>query len=395
MFPAVLPTYNRSDIAFERGEGAYLYATDGTRYLDFASGIAVTSLGHAHPHLVNALTEQAEKLWHCSNIFQIPGQERLAERLVANSFADTVFFSNSGAEAVECAIKMVRKYHDEDGNPDKYRIICMNNSFHGRTLATIFAAGQDKLTKGFGPPVDGFDHVADGNLNELRAAITAETAGILVEPVMGEGGYRAADPNYLRGLRKTADEFGLLLLFDEVQSGSGRTGKLYAHEWAGVTPDVMTIAKGMGGGFPVGACLATAEAAKGMVAGTHGSTYGGNPLAMAVGNAVLDVMLEPGFFDGVQRVAGILRSASDGLVKAHPDVFVEVRGLGLMLGLKCAEGLTSGDMVAALRKAGLLTVAAGENTVRMAPPLIIDESHVEEAVAIVGRVAGNWNAEAA
>ncbi len=385
-----MPTYNRVDLAFERGEGAYLYAADGRRYLDFASGIAVTALGHGHPHLVEALVEQGRKLWHCSNIFQIPGQQRLAERLVAASFADTVFFCNSGAEAVECGIKTIRKYHHAAGAPERQRIICASGAFHGRTLAAIFAAGQDKLIEGFGPEMPGFDHVAFGNLNELRAAITAETAGILVEPIQGESGIRVAAPDYLRGLREVADEFGLILMYDEVQCGMGRTGRLFAHEWAGVAPDVMAVAKGIGGGFPVGACLASERAAGGMTGGTHGSTFGGNPLAMAVANAVLDVVLAEGFLAGVERVAGVLKSRLEELVRAQARVFEEVRGQGLLLGLKCAVPNT--EMLARLRQEGLLTVGAGDNVVRLMPPLIIGESHVDEALAILERVAEGWNA---
>jgi acetylornithine/N-succinyldiaminopimelate aminotransferase len=385
-----LPTYARSDLAFDRGEGVYLYTADGARYLDFTSGIAVNALGHCHPHLVKALTEQAQKLWHCSNVFQIPGQQRLAERLVENTFADTVFFGNSGAEALECAIKMVRKYQDETGSPDKYRIIACEGSFHGRTLATLAAAGNPKYLKGFAPDVDGFDHVAFGNLNELRAAITPQTAAILVEPVQGEGGIRTASADYLRGLRAVADEFGLLLVFDEVQSGMGRTGKLFAHEWAGVTPDIMSIAKALGNGFPVGACLATEKAAAGMTVGSHGSTFGGNPLAVAAGNAVLDVMLAPGFLDRVNAVAGELWARLGDIVEAHPSVFEERRGVGLLVGLKCRVPNT--EMVERLRRNGLLTVTAGDNVVRILPPLIVEEEQINEAVGIIDKVARQWTA---
>ena len=390
MIPAVMPTYNRADLAFERGEGVYLYAEDGKRYLDFMAGIAVDALGHAHPHLVEVLSAQARKLWHVSNIYRIPGQEKLAERLVANSFADTVFFGNSGAEAVECGIKMIRKYHDACGNPGKYRIICATNAFHGRTLATIFAAGQDKLTGGFGPPVPGFDHVPFGNLNELRAAITPETGGILIEPVQGEGGIVPASDDYLRGLRAVAEEFGLLLMYDEIQCGMGRTGKLFAYEWSGAEPDIMALAKGIGGGFPVGACLANEKAAVGMVAGTHGSTYGGNPLAMAVANGVLDVMLADGFLGRVNKIAHILHEALEKLVADFPKIFIEVRGRGLMAGLRCAEGVVNAEVVAALRGAGLLTAGAGDNVVRFVPPLIITAEHVAEAAGIIGKIAAGW-----
>ncbi len=383
-----MPTYKRCGIALERGEGVYVYDTDGRRYLDFLAGIAVNSLGHAHPHLVGALTEQANRLWHCSNIFEIPGQERLAERLVAATFADTAFFANSGAEAIECGIKMIRKYHHEAGNPEKYSIICVSDAFHGRTLTTIFAAGQEKLVKGFGPAVPGFNHVAFGNLNELRAAITDETAGILVEPVQGEGGIRAADDDYLAGLRKTADEFGLLLMYDEVQCGVGRTGKLFYHEWSGAAPDIMAIAKGIGGGFPVGACLATERAASGMTAGTHGSTFGGNPLAMAIGNAVLDVVLEEGFLDRVNQVADVLWQRLEALVAAHPKVFTAISGRGLMIGVTCA--VPNQEMIAGLREAGLLVGQSGGNMIRLLPPLTIDEAHVHEAVGILESVSRAW-----
>jgi acetylornithine/N-succinyldiaminopimelate aminotransferase len=383
-----LPTYARAELAFERGEGAYLFTADGTKYLDFVSGIAVTGLGHAHPHLVAALKAQGEKFWHCSNLFQIPGQERLAKRLVDNCFADTVFFGNSGAEALECAIKMVRKYHDATGNPHRYRIIGCEGSFHGRTLATLAAAGNQKYLDGFAPVPDGFDHVAFNNLNEMRAKITDETAAILVEPVQGEGGVRAGSAEYLRALRQICDEFGLLLVFDEVQSGMGRTGKLFAHQWAGVAPDVMTVAKALGGGFPVGACLATEKAAQGMTAGTHGSTFGGNPLAMAVGNAVLDVMLKDGFLDGVAKIAATLRDRLAGLVEKHPKVFSELRGQGLLAGLKCEVPNT--EVVAKLRAEKVLAATAGENVLRLLPPLIIGEAEIAQAVATLDRVAASF-----
>ncbi|MBM3564528.1 MAG: aspartate aminotransferase family protein [Alphaproteobacteria bacterium] len=379
-----MPNYARADLVFERGEGVYLHAADGRKYLDFGAGVAVVSLGHCHPHLVKALTAQAATLWHCSNLYRIPGQEKLAERLVAASFADAVFFSNSGAEAMECALKMIRRYHDETGNPGRYRTIVCNEAFHGRTLATIAAGGQPKHMKGFDPVVQGFDRVSFGNLNEARAAVGPETAAILVEPVQGEGGTRAAPDNYLKGLRAMADEFGLLLVLDEVQSGMGRTGKLFAHEWAGIRPDVVATAKGLGGGFPVGATLAVEKVAKVMTAGTHGSTFGGNPLAMAAGNAVLDVMLAPGFLDGVQATAKLLRAEVEGLARRFPRVIAEVRGMGLLLGLKTIpENLA---VVKALQDAGLLTVPAGDNVVRLLPPLVIEAAHVAEAVAVMDRV---------
>jgi acetylornithine/N-succinyldiaminopimelate aminotransferase len=388
MIPAVMPTYARADIAFERGEGAYLFASDGSRYLDFASGIAVTALGHAHPHLVAALTEQAGKLWHTSNLFQIPGQTRLAERLIANSFADSVFFTNSGAEAIECGLKMLRKYQDDFGDPRRYRVICCHGAFHGRTLATIAAGGQEKHLAGFGPAVDGFDHVAYGNMNELRNAITAETAAILIEPVQGEGGMKKASIDYLRALRAVADEFGLLLFFDEVQCGMGRTGKLFAHQWAEVEPDIVATAKGLGGGFPIGACLAKEKAACVLTAGSHGSTFGGNPLAVAVGNAVLDVLLADGFLEQVQRVAGRLHAKLEEFARRHPDLIEEVRGEGLMIGLKCRVPNT--DVIARLRANRMLTAGAGDNVVRLLPPLIIDDSHIEEGLGILEHTVAAW-----
>ncbi len=392
MSEALMPTYARADLAFERGEGPYLYATDGRRYLDFAAGIAVNALGHSHPHLVAALKEQAEKLWHCSNLYRIPAGERLAERLCAASFADRVFFNNSGAEALECGFKLVRKHHHEAGNPGRYKVIGCEGSFHGRTLATLSAAGNPKYLEGFRPEVPGFVQVAFGNMNEMRAAIDDETAAILVEPIQGEGGVRAADLAYLRALREVCDEFGLLLFYDEVQCGMGRTGRLFAHEWAGAAPDVMTLAKGLGSGFPVGACLATETAAAGMTAGTHGSTFGGNPLAMAAANAVLDVMLADGFLDGVERIGTLLGSRLADLAARHPTVLSGLRGRGLMLGIECV--VPAAEMVARLREAGLLTVGAAENVVRILPPLIIDEIHIDEALAILEQVCEGW-AEAA
>jgi acetylornithine/N-succinyldiaminopimelate aminotransferase len=385
---ALLPVYARADLAFERGEGAYLFGNDGRRYLDFASGIAVTALGHAHPHLVAALKDQAEKLWHTSNLFRIPDGEKLADRLAAVSFADRVFFTNSGAEALECGIKMSRKWQHDFGDPKRYRIIATEGAFHGRTLATIAAGGQEKHLKGFGPVVEGFDHVAYGNLNELRNAIGPETAAILVEPVQGEGGMRAASIDYLKSLRKVCDEYGLLLFFDEVQCGMGRTGKLFAHEWAGVTPDIVATAKGIGGGFPVGACLATEKAAAALTPGSHGSTFGGNPLAMAVGNAVLDVLLAEGFLSRVEKMGTLLQKRLDALIAKYPKLFEEVRGKGLMLGLKCRVPNT--DMQNKLREAGLLTVGAGDNVLRLLPPLIIEERHIDEALAILDKVASHW-----
>ena len=393
MTTAVMPTYTRADVAFERGEGPYLFDTDGRRYLDVGSGIAVTALGHAHPHLVEALQKQASRLWHTSNLFRIPGQERLAERLAANSFADKVFFANSGVEAWECGVKLVRKYHHHHGHPERWRVITVGSGFHGRTLAAIAAAKSDKLVHGFGPLVDGFDQVAFGNLNELRAAITPETAAVCIEPVIGEGGIKPAELDYLRALRTAADEFGLLLYFDEIQTGIGRTGRLFAYEWAGIAPDVMCLAKGLGGGFPMGACLATTQAAAGMTAGTHGSTFGGNPLAMAVGNAVLDVLLEPGFLDHVDHMAGRLRDGLDRIAAHYPSVIAAVRGRGLMIGLVCA--VPNSDVIADLREAGLITMPASDNVARLLPPLIIHEPHVEEALSILDRVCAARQEKAA
>jgi len=374
-----MPTYARVDLAFERGEGPYLYATDGRRYLDFTSGIAVTTLGHAHPHLVRALQDQAAALWHCSNLFRIPGQERLAERLAANSFADKVFFCNSGAEAMEGVIKIARRYHHVAGQPERHRVIAFEGAFHGRTLATLAAGGNKKTLEGFAPEVQGFDHVAFGNANEVRAAIGPETAAILVEPIQGEGGIRPADSRFLQDLRAIADEYGLLLMFDEVQTGIGHTGKLFAYEWHGVAPDVMGLAKGLGGGFPVGAVLATDKAAAGMTPGTHGSTFGGNPLASAAGNAVLDVLLEPGFLDNVVALGDRLAARARAVAERHPGVIEDVRGQGLLIGLKCK--VTNTDLVAAMRQRGVLTVGAGDNVMRFLPALVIDDSHIEEACA--------------
>ena len=386
MNDALMPTYARIDLAFERGQGAYLFDGEGRRYLDFAAGIAVNSLGHAHPRLVAALTGQAEKLWHCSNLYRIPDGERLAERLCAASFAERVFFCNSGAEAMECSIKAARRYHDEQGQPERYRIVTFTGAFHGRTLATLSAAANPKHMAGFAPAVDGFDQVAFDNMNELRAAITPETAAVLVEPVQGEGGVRVATPDFLRALRRVCDEFGLLLILDEVQCGIGRTGRFFAHEAAGIAPDVMAVAKGLGGGFPIGACLATAAVGDCLTAGSHGSTFGGNPLAMAAGNAVLDVVLADGFLSRVEAIAALMRDRLETLVARYPGVVTEVRGAGLLIGLRCEVPNT--ELLSAIRADGLLAATAGDNVLRLAPPLIIDESHVEEAVAILERACG-------
>ncbi len=390
MIPAVMPTYARWDVAADHGEGCYLYAADGRKFLDFTTGIAVTGLGHSHPHLVKAVKEQAERLWHVSNLFHIPGQERLAQRLVDHSFADTVFFVNSGAEAVELSLKVARKYQSATGHPERYRIIGCEGSFHGRTFATLAAAGNQKYLEGFGPPMEGFDHVAFNNLNEMRAAVGPETAAILVEPVQGEGGVRAPSPGYLKALRRIADEEGVVLVYDEVQCGMGRSGKLFAHEWEGAAPDVMAIAKALGGGFPIGACLATERAAIGMTSGSHGSTFGGNPLAAAAGNAVLDVMLEPEFLPRVEAMARLLSKRLSRLVETYPRLFAELRGSGLLLGIRCV--VPAADVVTRLRHEGLLTLTAGENVLRILPPLIVGEREIDEAMTILEKVAREWPA---
>jgi len=374
---ALLPTYARSELSFARGEGAFLYTASGDRYLDFASGVAVTALGHAHPHLIAALTGQANKLWHVSNLYRIPEQERLAERLCAATFADRVFFANSGAEAVECAIKAARRYHFKNGAPERYRLITFEGAFHGRTLATIAAGGQAKHLEGFGPPVEGFDKVEALDIEAVEAAIGDETAGILIEPIMGEGGMREVSWRFLQDLRALADAKGILLLLDEVQTGMGRTGRLYAHEWAGIEPDILATAKGLGGGFPVGACLTTEAVGVAMTAGSHGSTFGGNPLAMAVGNAVLDVVLEDGFLDRVAQMGLRLKQSLAALKDEHGDIIEEVRGQGLMLGLKCK--VPNQALLEALRAEKMLTVQAGDNVVRLLPPLIIGEAEIELA----------------
>ncbi|MGZ5934647.1 MAG: acetylornithine transaminase [Rhizomicrobium sp.] len=388
MFPSVLPTYNRADVAFVRGEGPYLFAEDGKRYLDFGAGIAVNAFGHANPKLVAALTEQANRLWHTSNLYRVPGQETLSKKLVDNTFADTVFFTNSGAEACECAFKMARRYHYVNGHPERFHIITFTGAFHGRTMAGIAAGGQEKYLEGFGPKVQGFDQVPPNDLKALEAAITPATAALMIEPIQGEGGLTPMTPEFLRALRRICDERGLLLIFDEIQCGVGRTGKLFAHEWVGVTPDIMCVAKGIGGGFPLGACLATAEAAKGMTVGTHGSTYGGNPLGMAVGNAAVDMVLAPGFLEHVQTVGNYMRQQLAGLISEHPSVFEELRGQGLMLGLKMRVPNT--DFVAVARKHGLLIVGAGENVVRLLPPLIVTEDQVREAVKLLSDTAAEF-----
>jgi acetylornithine/N-succinyldiaminopimelate aminotransferase len=385
----LLPTYARINLAFERGEGAWLIATNGDRYLDFASGVAVNALGHAHPRLVAALAEQAQKVWHVSNLYQIPEAERVAQRLCDASFADVVFFCNSGAEAMECAIKMVRKYQSANGAPERYRVITFEGAFHGRTLATLAAGGQKKYLDGFGPVVEGFDQVPFSDLEATKRAVTAETAAILIEPIMGEGGVRVVAPAFLRALRELCDQNGLLLVFDEVQTGMGRTGELFAYQRAGVAPDIMALAKALGGGFPVGACLATREAAKGMTTGTHGSTFGGNPLAMSVANAVLDVMLEPGFLDRVRQTGLLFKQRLAQIKDSYPSLIAEVRGEGLLVGLRATVPVA--ELVTALRDEKMITVPSGDNVVRLLPPLIVSEQEIGEAIARLDRACARLN----
>ena len=379
----MLPAYARVDLAFERGEGVWLTATNGDRYLDFASGVAVNALGHSHPAVVAAITEQAQKVIHVSNLYRIPEGERLADRLCAMTFADKVFFGNSGAEAMEGVIKMVRKYQSASGHPERYRIISFEGSFHGRTLATLAAAKNKKHLDGFGPPMDGFDQVPLGDLKALKLAITPETAGIIIEPVQGEGGVRSTPPQFFRELRQICDEHGLLLAFDEVQTGIGRLGEMFGYQKIGVTPDVMALAKGLGAGFPIGAVLATDEAAKGMTPGTHGSTFGGNPLAVAVGNAVLDEVTKPGFLDHVRSVALLFKQRLAEIKDRHPSVISEVRGEGLLIGLKCE--IPNSEVIDAFRAEKLLAVGAGDNVARLVPPLIVTEAEVADAIARVDR----------
>lgn len=385
MIPHVLPTYNRANIAFERGEGSWAIATDGTRYLDLGAGIAVNSLGHANPELVAALTEQAGRIWHVSNVYQIPQQERLADLLVEHTFADTVFITNSGTETAELAIKMVRKYWAEQGDPDRYEILTFEGAFHGRSTGAIAAAGSEKMVKGFGPLMPGFRQLPFGDIEALRAAMGDRTAAVMIEPIQGEGGIRPLADDDLREIRALCDATGALLVLDEVQSGMGRTGKLFAHEYAGITPDIMMVAKGIGGGFPLGAVLASEKAAAGMVAGTHGSTYGGNPLACAVGARVTEIIADPAFLAEVNRKAGLLRQRLEGLVAAHPGVFDFVRGQGLMLGLKCK--VAPADLVKAGYAEQVLTVAAADDTLRLLPPLTISDDEIAEAVQRLDRAA--------
>ena len=383
-FPPVLPTYNRTPLRFQRGQGSWLITEDGTRYLDFTSGIAVNALGHAHPALVEALSEQAQALWHVSNLYEIPVQEKLAEALVAHSFADTVFFTNSGTEAAELAIKMVRKYWHDQGSP-RETIVTFEGAFHGRSTGAIAAAGSEKMTKGFGPLMPGFKTLPWGDLEALRAALDDSVAAVMIEPIQGEGGIRALPDADLKELRALCDQTGALLVLDEVQCGMGRTGRLFAHEWAGVTPDIMMVAKGIGGGFPLGAVLATEGAGAPMGAGTHGSTYGGNPLACAVGLKVMEIIADPGFLAEVRRKAALFRQKLEGLVAERPDTFAEVRGQGLMLGLKCRPANT--DVTAAAREAGLLVVPGADNVIRLLPALTIPDDDLAEAVSRLGHAA--------
>jgi acetylornithine/N-succinyldiaminopimelate aminotransferase len=385
MIAALMPTYNRADLAFERGEGAWLYTADGRRFLDFGAGIATSSLGHNNPHLVAAIAEQAARVMHVSNLYRVPGAERLAARLVEASFADSVFFCNSGAEANEGLIKAIRRANFENGHPERYRVLCFDGAFHGRTLATLAATGNAKYLAGFGPVVDGFDHVPFGNMNAVRDAIGPQTAGILVEPIQGEGGVRPARLQFLRDLRAACDEYGILLGMDEVQCGMGRTGKLFAHEWAGIVPDVMSAAKGIAGGFPMGAILAKEAVAKHLTPGTHGTTFGGNPLACAAANAVLDVILAPGFLEQVDRKARVLWHALEQVVAEEPSVFEDVRGAGLMLGMKCR--VSNMTLQNAFMAEGLLSVAAGDNVIRLVPPLVITDADIADAVAMIRRGA--------
>ncbi|MFT3733067.1 MAG: aspartate aminotransferase family protein [Hyphomicrobium sp.] len=381
-------TYARQDIVFIRGEGCWLTAETGERYLDFGSGVAVNALGHAHPQLVAALKAQAEKLWHTSNLYRVEGQETVAEKLTRLTFADKVFFCNSGAEACEGAIKVARRYHYVSGQPERQRIIAFRGAFHGRTLATLAAAGNEKYLEGFGPTAGGFDHVDLGDLKAVEAAIGPETAAIMLEPIQGEGGVRPATTEFLQAIRGLCDKHGLLLVLDEVQTGMGRTGKLFAHEWAGITPDVMAIAKGFGGGFPVGAVLATAEAAKGMTPGTHGSTFGGNPLGMAVASTVIDIISEPAFLEAVRDRTLRLKQGLEGLKDQHVDLIEEVRGAGLLMGLKLKPHVTPPQVVKAANAEKLLLVGAGDNCVRVLPPLIATDQDISDGLLALSRALG-------
>jgi acetylornithine/N-succinyldiaminopimelate aminotransferase len=387
MIPSVLPTYSRAPLSFVKGEGAWLIEADGSRYLDLGAGIAVNVLGHANPALVKALSDQAQSLWHTSNLYQIPQQQALADKLVDATFADTVFFTNSGTEACELAVKMARKYWYDKGQPERVEIITFSGAFHGRSAAGIAAAGSEKMVKGFGPILGGFVHLDWGDIDAVAAAITDQTAAILIEPVQGEGGIRPLPDQDLKALRDLCDAHGILLILDEVQCGVGRTGKLFAHEWAGITPDIMMVAKGIGGGFPLGAVLATEDAASGMTAGTHGSTYGGNPLGCAVGCAVMDIVSDPTFLAEVYRKAGLLRQKLEGLIASHPDVFESVRGSGMMLGLKCKAA--NADVVAAGYKNHVITVPAADNVIRLLPPLNLTDEDIAEAVTRLDAAAAS------
>lgn len=394
MIASVLPTYSRAPLTFTSGSGAWLTEADGRRFLDLGAGIAVNALGHAHPALVAALTAQAQSLWHVSNVYHIPAQQKLADLLVEHTFADTVFFTNSGTEACELAVKMARKYWYDKGQPDRTEIMTFTGSFHGRSSAGIAAAGSEKMTKGFGPLLPGFTHLDFGDHDALTLAAAGDNiAAIMVEPVQGEGGIRPLPDVCLKGLRDLCDQHGILMILDEVQCGMGRTGKLFAHEWAGITPDIMMVAKGIGGGFPLGAVLASENAASGMTAGTHGSTYGGNPLACAVGCAVMEIVANPAFLAEVNRKAGLLRQKLEGLVAAHPDVFVAVRGSGLMLGLKCKA--TNTDIVKAGYDHGVLTVPAADNVIRLLPPLTITDEEIGQAVVRLDAAALQMQSEVA
>ncbi|TYB90336.1 aspartate aminotransferase family protein [Oceaniovalibus sp. ACAM 378] len=390
MISSILPTYNRAPLSFVKGEGAWLTEAGGERYLDMGAGIAVNALGHANPDLVAALTEQANALWHVSNLYEIPAQRKLADLLVEHTFADTCFFTNSGTESCELAVKMARKYWYDKGEPDRTDIITFSGSFHGRSSAGIAAAGSEKMVKGFGPLLPGFVHLPYGDHEALSNAIDENTAAILIEPIQGEGGIRSLPDQCLKGLRDRCNYHGTLLILDEVQCGMGRTGRLFAHEWAGVTPDIMMVAKGIGGGFPLGAVLATADAASGMTAGTHGSTYGGNPLACAVGARVMEIVTAPDFLPEVLRKAAKLRQGLEGLVAAHPGVFGAVRGEGLMLGLKCNAPNT--DVVEAGYAEHVLTVPAADNVVRLLPPLNLTEGDIAEALTRLDRAAARVQA---
>ena len=392
MINPILPVYATFNRSFVKGDGIFLYDNHGKQYYDFACGYGVTGLGHSHPHLIAALDKQSREVWHISNMFQHPERDRLARRLVDSTFADTVFFTNSGVEAWELGLKMCRRYHYSKGKPNKTRLIVMEEAFHGRTMAAISAAPRPYMIDGFGPLVEGFDVVPIGNLNELRAAITDETAAIHFEPVMGEAGIRPQTMEYMQEARKICDEFGLLLFLDEIQCGVGRTGKYFAHEWAGIKPDIVCTAKGIGGGFPLGALFATEEAGQCMIAGTHGTTYGGNPLAMAVGNAVLDLLLEPEFFPHVQKMGDVLDQELHKLVEKYPQLFTETRGLGLMRGLVCADGVNNRKIIEAMQEQGVISIPAGTNVVRFLPPLVITEDQICAGIKIIDDVCANYKA---